>query len=585
MSNVKLRPYQQKAIDQVHAHWQAGTRNVAMVLPTGAGKSVCISDVVSSEQGGVCVIAHRQELVSQMSLHLSRDGIEHNIIGSKSVIKNCIKLQMEEFGRIYYNQQSKVAVAGVDTIIRRHDQLKNWLPTVTLWVIDEMHHLQGGVSKGNGNKWGKVVEMFPHPQVRGLGVTATPVRTDGKGLGRNNDGCMDALVIGPGMRDLINMGYLTDYKIYAPGSDINLANVRISANGEYNQHDIANAVAHSGLVAQDDTSTVTGDVVRHYLKLANGKLGVTFVPSIAVGEEITAEYNAAGVPAVMITAKTPDRDRIRAMHRFERREILQVVNVDILGEGVDVPAIEVVSMARPTMSFGLFTQQFGRALRLLDGKKNAIIIDHVGNIMRHGLPDAPQNWSLEPTRRNNTNNSDTENAIPTKACVMCSYVMLRHLKQCPDCGHIHVPAERSAIQFVDGDLMELDPVVLAHMRGEVARADTPIDEQVAEYTQQLLDNHCKPMHIRAHRKRKYNQIQHQQQSQVILRERMAWWAGYRRHEGWADDEIYRMFYFRYGIDWITAMTLDGDETDKLIARIPDERRSNRTSSSETKSQQ
>jgi superfamily II DNA or RNA helicase len=159
------------------------------------------------------------------------------------------------------------------------------------------------------------------------------------------------------MRDLINLGFLTDYKIYGPRSDVDYSGVSISkTTGDYNPIQADRAVMKSQIV---------GDVVEHYLKLARGKIGVTFATSIKCCEEITSKFIEAGVPAATVSAKTPEVERAAILTKLANRQLLQVVNVDLFGEGFDLPAIEVVSMARKTLSYSLFCQQFGRALRIL----------------------------------------------------------------------------------------------------------------------------------------------------------------------------------------------------------------------------
>lgn len=581
---IDLRLYQSSMNNAVQVSWNTGNKHVLMVLPTGGGKTVCLSDIVDKEPGAVCVIAHRQELVSQISMALAANGIIHRIIAPTKVIKMIVAMQMRKFGRQFYNDQSHVAVAGVDTLTRRKKLLKNWLPTVKLWVIDEAHHV---LTK---NKWGTAVEMFPN--ARGLGVTATPLRADGNGLGFDNDGEFHDMVIGPSMRELINEGFLTDYRIFAPESrDLidKLSQARISkTTGDYNANDQAAIVAKSSLVAHSP-NTVTGDVVQQYLKLARGKLGITFVPTMDIGEEITKQYNDAGIPAMLVNAKTPDDERANISRRFEKRELLQLVNVDIFGEGYDLPALEVVSFARKTASYGLYVQMFGRVLRLMidpnlhpnwnhysneqrlhaiatSSKTHGIIIDHVGNVIRHGLPDAPREWSLN--RRDKRSESENDDVIPLKSCPECTSVYERYKKACPDCGHIPEIQERSSPEFVDGDLSELTPEILSMMRGEIDKVDSPIDLQVQDYRAELQRKHTKDMYVKALCNKLSSRLQRQQYSQSILRHHMAWWAGYRRSEGMSNDEIMKLFYLRYNIDWLSAQALPGDEADTLTGRLP-----------------
>jgi len=564
IQRILLRPYQSKGVQEIYAAWNAGNDNVLAVFPTGSGKTVLFSDIIHDHKGASCAIAHRQELVSQISLALARDKVRHRIIGPKSVIKLCVNLHMREVGASYYDPSSQCAVAGVDTLVKRGKELKNWLNSVTLWVQDEAHHVL------KSNKWGTAAAMFPN--AKGLGVTATPLRADGKGLGRHVDGLFDIMIVGPGMRDLINAGYLTDYRIFAPPSDLDLSTVPVSQKtGDFNPNKLKTAIRKSH---------VMGDVVTHYLRIAPGKLGVTFATDVETATDIAAEFNRRGVPAAVVSAKTPDSERIAVLRRFKNRELLQLVNVDLFGEGFDLPAIEVVSMARPTQSYALFVQQFGRALRLMidpslypqwdiftdqqrrdhiaaSSKPHAIIIDHVGNVDRHNLPDAPRVWTLD--RREKRAKSDVSDVIPTKACPKCTGVYERIYAICPYCGFKPVTIARSGPEQVDGDLIELDVDVLAAMRGEIEKVDMSQDEFRQGMTERYVPYIARKGHLESHLKR--------QEAQTALRASIAWWAGYQRAQGRADSESYRRFYFKFGLDVLTAQTLKTAEALKLADNV------------------
>ena len=536
-----LRPYQAKAKQDIYSAWDQGFVNVLAVLPTGAGKTVLFSDIIHDHQGASCAIAHRQELVSQISLALARDKVRHRIIGPKSVVKLCVNLHMLELGASYYDPSSTCAVAGVDTLVRRGDELNGWLESVTLCVQDEAHHVL------ESNKWGTAFKMFPN--AKGLGVTATPLRADGKGLGRHVDGLFDTMVEGPGMRDLIDMGFLTEYRVFAPPSDfVRPGADAIGATGDF---------GHVKLKAAVKKSHIVGDVVTHYQRIAPGKLGVTFTDSVETATEIAAQFNAAGVPAAVVSAKTPDAERIAILRRFKNRELLQLVNVDLFGEGFDLPAIEVVSMARATESYALYVQQFGRALRLLDGKLFALIIDHVGNVERHGLPDARREWSLD--RREKRGKSKASDAIPVRACPACTAVYERIYNACPFCGHIMTPAARSGPEQVDGDLIELDPAALAAMRGEIEK----VDMHPEAYRHELAKKYTPLVGQLAGVKRHVAT----QEAQEALRGSIAWWAGYQRAQGRSDSESYRRFYFKFGTDVLSAQTLKASDAIELAGRV------------------
>lgn len=560
---TQLRGYQQKLSKEIYDAWDGGADNVLGILPTGGGKTATFSDIILNRDAPACAIAHRQELVGQISTALARNGVRHRIIGPSKVVKMCVNLHMEKIGRSYFDPNSWHAVAGVDTIIRRHAELGSWTNQVKLWVEDEAHHVL------TGNKWGKSVEMFPNAQ--GLGVTATPCRADGQGLGREHGGVFDEMIEGPSMRELIEMGYLTDYRIFTPPSDFHRPTI-VGASGDYTRDGMRKATKESKIV---------GDVVEHYLRIAKGKLGVTFVPDLDTAREVAAQFNASGVPAEVVSSESTDDERINALRRFERRELLQLVNVDLFGEGFDLPAIEVVSFARPTESLSLYIQQFGRVLRLLieqhiavnweglapDARKQAIanstkpfgiIIDHVGNVERHRLPDARREWTLE--RRQSRRSTPSEGIPPMWTCRECSASWEKIYSACLDCGTPRPePAARSGPEFVDGDLIELDPFVLERMRNEVARVDMSPDAFRVDLSRRHVPTIGQNRLVQAHVSRQF--------AQAGLRESLAWWGGYQRALGRPDSESYRRFYFTFGIDILSAQALGEKDAVDLRARV------------------
>lgn len=543
MSTPQLRDYQRDIKARIYHAWNTEKlRFVCAVLPTGSGKTVVFSDIVREHRGGVAVIAHRQELVGQISLALARCEVTHQVIGPSAVVKACMLNQMQEVGRTYYDPRSSIAVCGVDTLLRRDAHLKHWAQQVTLWVMDETHHLL------RENKWGKAVSMFPN--ARGLGVTATPVRADGKGIGMMGEGVMEILLEGPPMRELIKQGHLCDYTVYVPPSDVHVENVPVSSStGDYSLPALRKVVRESHLV---------GDVVDHYLRIARGKLGVTFTTDVETAKDIADQYKVAGVAAEVVSAKTPDSVRMELIRRFRRRELSQLVNVDIFGEGFDLPALDVVSMARPTQSFALYSQQFGRALRPMRGKDRAIIIDHAGNVLRHGLPDRPRQWSLlSGDKRPRTLNPDDE--IPLRYCAACTRPYERIYRRCPYCGHYPEPAARSTPHQVDGDLTELSPEVLATLRGEVDRhGGDPIAVGNRMRAAGAPDVACRGA---------VKSIRVRQNVQDAIREIIGWWASI--HPDKTDSEKYRLFYFLFGVDVLTAQTLPRSDTVALADRIND----------------
>ena len=533
VSLYQPRGYQQALIDGAFSFWAKGGRFLLIVLPTGGGKTFIFARIVSMLKGSVCVVAHRGELVAQISIALAREGVRHRIIGSNELARRCVAAHLSELQMNLVQPASRVMVCSIDTLIKMSpdDPL---LGQVTTWVQDEAHHVL------QENKWGKVARMFP--RANGLGVTATPIRADGKGLGAHADGLFEEMLVGPSMRELIEAGYLTDYRIFAPPSDLDLSQVSLATDGDFNRTKLAKARRQSH---------ITGDVIEHYLRIAPGKQGVTFDVDVETATTTAQAFQAAGVQAAIVHGGTQDGLRAELLARFRRREIQQLVNVDLFGEGFDVPAIEVVSMARPTQSYALFAQQFGRALRPLEGKTKAIIIDHVGNTVRHGLPDAERSWSLD--RRERRISSGPTDVMPIRVCPQCTGAYERVYASCPFCGYRPEPIGRSNPAQVDGYLHELDPETLKAMRGEISRIDgAPRFPTGLDWTAQkrIAD---------VHRERQVQQAE--------LRGAMALWSGWQTYMNRPLDEQDRRFYLRYGVDKATAQTLGTADARTLLGHI------------------
>lgn len=528
------RPYQALIKQESYNAWDAGHRNIFWRMPCGSGKTHTFTSLIAEHgEPSVCV-AHRDKLIAQTSCDLANKGVRHNIIGNRDAIRAVIALHVKQFGRSYYDRNSKNHVASVDTLVKHTPAA--WMKSIRYLVQDEGHHCLAA------NKWGRVAKLFP--QARGLYPTATPYRPDGAGLGRASDGVGDILLHGPSEKELIDQGFLADYRIFCPPNTIDLSNVNITATGDYSPQKLRSAV---------HKSQITGNVVRDYLRFASGKLGLTFAVDIEAAIEIAQAYNDAGVPAAVITSNTDIMVRYELMRQFEARALLQLVSVDILGEGTDIPAVEVISMARPSGSLVVVVQQMSRPLRPHPSKDRAIIIDHVGNVMRHGLPDSPRIYTLDPRERKGK--SDKENAVNIRTCSnpACLSPYLSYRLRCPECGFKPTPSSRASIEEVDGDLIELDPQTLNTLRGEVARIDGachPPKNLNAIAQLAVHKNHT-----------------HRQNVQKSLRDAIALQAGYWKHLGNEDQEIYRRFYQTYHIDILSAQALNAGDATQLLGKI------------------
>lgn len=531
-----LRPHQVKLKADVYQGWAEGHRNVLAVLATGGGKTLTFSDLLREQNLPSCVVAHRQELVSQISCSLAEMGVWHRIIGPKKIRQFCISEQVKKIGRSFIHDNAIVAVAGIDTLIRRGDELKQWLNSVRIWVIDEAHHVL------RDNKWGKGVAMFPN--AFGLGVTATPVRADKKSLGRKRSGVFDKLVEGPAMRWLIEQGYLCKYRVAGIKPSYIMDDSEIAENGDYSFEKLRKK-AHA--------SRIVGDIVDSYLDIAPGKLGLTFTVDVELAKDTAAAYRQKGVPAEALSGDTPDHIRVFHMERFRRGELKQLTNVDLFGEGLDVPGVEVVSDGRRTQSFGRYCQVFGRMLRPAEGKTHGIYIDHVGNAIQHKMPDRPRIWSLDDEEKGKKSKSP-DDAIPLRSCVACLWPYEAIYKCCPYCGHKPEPLSRSAPEHVDGDVTEYSEEFLQLLRGEISKANTLWSGTVNNVQQASM--------------RKNMEIAHEVSEE--LKTCIAYWAGIERDAGLTDSQAYRKFYFIHGIDVMKAQMLDTADKRKIIGKIREE---------------
>lgn len=546
MTLPTLRPYQEKLVAEIYSQWDKGVQFVAMVSSTGSGKSMTLTAIVAKERDRgqyVLVLAHRQELITQLSDTMGRMEIRHQVIAANKVVRFAAKQSMENHGVNYVDPNARVMVASVQSMreakIADLAKLGNKLTVVQ----DEFHH-----ATKKSKTWGGVLTPLLDAGARGLGPTATPCRADGQGLSRETDGYADVIVEGPSMRWLIDNGYLSQYKIYCPPTDLRLDNVETSkTTGDYKEKELKAEIGRSHIV---------GDIVSHYLKICPGKRGITFTVGVDTAEEVAEEYRKRGVPAIALSGRNADEERVQAIRDLKSGKILQIVNDSLIGEGVDIPAVEVVSFARPTQSYALYAQMFGRALRPFEGKSHAIIIDAVSNVMRHGLPDAPREWSLD-RRERRTGKSEPSTV---RVCTACAAVYERFRDACPDCGEpVPKPADRSGPMQVDGDLYELDPDVLAQMRNEVVGArETP--EAMRD---RLVANHNPVIAVMSRVNKQIKRLD----ILTKLDGLMATIAGYWRHDGLSDSEIFRKFFLTYHIDWLSAQSLKKDDAVALMEKI------------------
>lgn len=410
--SLKLRVYQEEITDKVRQLMINNQKKILVCSPTGSGKTALTANMLKRcyEKGMKAVfIVHRRELVNQSARAFHKAEVPFGIIS-------------RGFPR---NDRANIQIASIQTLARRMHVIEG----VNLVIWDECHHVAAG-------SWDKVYKSLPN--AFHIGLTATPERLDGQGLGQ----WFDVLVKGPTVKWLIEENFLSDYLYFEPPGQ-SFDNIR-SRFGDFSTKEAEEAV---------DKPTITGSVVREYMKVAMGKRAVVFCVSVKHSAHVVDEFNKRGIPAVHVDGDTKIGERDMAIKRFESGEIKVLSNVDLFGEGFDLPNIEVACLLRPTQSLGLFLQQVGRALRTAPGKDKAIILDHVGNRERHGFPCDEREWDLNSSKRDKNKKPKKNEDI--KICERCFAVFMHQGPICKHCGYENKKQER-VIDEVEGDLVQID---------------------------------------------------------------------------------------------------------------------------------
>ena len=426
MTTYHLRPYQTAAVQQIRDAFAQRHRSVLFVLPTGGGKTVLFSHITeqtAARGNRVCVLVHRQELLRQASASLHQMGVPHGLVAANRSM----------------DLSQPVQVASVQTLARRLHRFPREF--FRLLVVDEAHH-------SNAGTWARVLEHFHRSRV--LGVTATPCRCDGRGLGE----WYQAMVQGPTAAWLTEHGYLAPAKVLAPpGFQVQGLRKRM---GDFD-------MTQAGELLQ--AGQAMGDCLSHYRQHLDGQTAIAFCCSVAHAEAVAELFNRHGVAAASIDGTMDSATREQLLADLGTGRLKVLTSCALIGEGVDVPSVAGCILLRPTQSVSLHLQMIGRCLRPQEGKR-AVILDHVGNVLRLGHHLEDREWTLEGTPK-----KDREAAPSVKICPQCFAAMPSGKPKCPDCGHQFV-AERRELEHVDGELREVEFQRQREQRREQATATT-----------------------------------------------------------------------------------------------------------------
>ncbi len=432
-----LRPYQELLIDGARIEFQNGKQRTCIVAPCGAGKTVLMAYMSAQAKlkgNNTLFVVHRKELIRQSSSTFEKLNVSHGIIAPSFP---------QALGE-------PIQIGSIQTVVKRAAKI----PQPQLIILDEAHHATAGT-------WRKLLEVFPEALV--VGLTATPARMGGQGLGD----IFESLIMGPSVKALIESGNLAPYRYYSPPVAADLDGLKV-VYGDYKQSDVA---------LRMDKIEIIGDLIKQYQKLAPGARAVCYCASLEHSQHTAEAFRQAGVPAMHIDGETPAIARDAAIESFRNGTIKIICNVDLISEGFDVPAMEAVILARPTQSLTLFIQQSMRAMRRDDNNpdKVAVIIDHVGNVYRHGLPDEDREWSLESKKKRPRERHE----IPMKICPKC-FGAHSPAPICPYCKHVYTVEQQAEIKQRDGELAEVIQIEKKKRKEEIRKARNVVTlEQIA----------------------------------------------------------------------------------------------------------
>lgn len=453
---IILRRYQNECVEKVRSCIRRVVSCILMVLPTGGGKTVIFTYMAqrASERGNkTLILVHRIELLRQTSRALEKFEVDHGMINP-----------------LYTpNFSANTQVASVQTIVKRlaYFLAVNWIPDFI--IVDEAHHATAG-------SWRKVIEHFKvyNPKLSVIGVTATPTRSDGQGLGTEAGGMFDEIVLGPPPKWMMEQGFLVKAKVLSPPKGFNREELP-NKRGDYNPKELENLI---------NKPTITGDAVSTYREKCDqaGRRipAIMFCVSVKHTEEVAQEFRNNGFRFYAIDGTTDDETRKSVLDGLLDGSVDGVCSCDLINEGTDVPAAKYAGLLRPTKSLGLHLQQIGRVLRPVfaegydletqEGRLSAIlnsdypeayIADHVGNVgylvnglfvENHGLPDKEHVWGLEgEIKRKRGKKLDL--SVKVQMCKSCFHVH-EPAPVCPECGHVYEIKDNQP-KKVEGQLQEI----------------------------------------------------------------------------------------------------------------------------------
>ena len=413
---IELYPDQADLVDRVRAAMRRH-KSVLLQLATGGGKTVLAAAMIKSAlaKGSRSIfIVPRRELLKQTAETMHAYGIPFGYVAAGYPV----------------NPFAKVQLATSGTLARRLDKA----PAASVAFVDEAHF--------GGDELARIIAHYKATGAWIIGLSATPWKLSGQGLGD----WYQTMECGPPIAELIANGRLSRYRLFAPHHP-DLSGIKTVA-GDYAKGALSERM--------EGDRVLIGNAVKHYADHAMGRLNIAYCTSVKHAEIVAQAFRDGGVPAAAISGDMDDDERSRLVRRFARRELLVLCNCSLLTFGFDLASaaqmdvtVESMSDLSPTKSLSLQLQKWGRVLRKKDDP--ALILDHAGNVDRHGLPDDPREWTLAGRERRD--GGDGERDLPVRQCSHCYYCH-RPAPVCPACGFVY-PVQSRLIDEVEGELAEV----------------------------------------------------------------------------------------------------------------------------------
>lgn len=425
----QLRDYQQELLDNIRCSMINGNKSIVVQSPPRSGKTVVMSEIAKNATqkcNTVIFCVHRREILAQVRASFESNGVD----------------------------MSLVILETPQTLVRRLNKTR----PPDIFLVDEAHRIKG-------KTYMKLLEAFDASYK--LFFTGTPTRLDGKGF----EDVADDIILGKSVKWLQDNGNISKFR-YFSNNLIDTSKLKKSM-GEYTNGSIDDALDNK----------IHGDVIKHYQKLADGMQAIVYVHSVAMANEVASEFNKHGYTAEAVSGKTSPKIRDATVDKFRNKELQILVNVELFTEGIDLPDVDVCIMLRPTASLALYLQFAMRPLNPREGK-TAILIDHVGNVHKHGLPNAERGWSLAGKSKKNRKQ---ENEISITECPECYSAFDPSecekiktedgytVKKCPYCEYL-IERKRAELVKVEADLTEIDQLILSDNAPETLdQCEKPID--------------------------------------------------------------------------------------------------------------